>query len=272
MFTENKGLHHSVREKIQGHKTDMNKQFLKIVTAYILVLVHSNSAVLACDNDLNKAQNKFVDQFYKCEEDLRNNKRASAMKCLTVLSNDLSIFKGHPKQNLLLSDFYYVSGLTHTAMGYPQRALRDFKASVAIEPRFTVREKVGFFEERADWDKDMLIVEAQKVAINRINILRNPNINDRTLTQPAKQVDAMVVVKERKIGVPDRDARKVIFGETGLAKAISEAGYDELDQDMLFMKAAKLSLAELTEAYQSQFEVQNLRKLSKRAKHYYGLK
>jgi len=247
------------------------KQCIKKITAILIASVFYTPLVIACQNNLNEAQNKFVDKFYKCQLDLQKDP-ASAMKCITVLTDDLDVFKDHPKQMLFLSDFYYVSGLTHTVMEYPNRALRDYKASLAIEPRFSVRERVAFWDERADWDKDTLMVQAQNIAIKRINIMRNPRVKDRSLKTPSMIKSKITLTKPtRKIGVPDIDARNVIFGEAGLSKDINLAGFDELDRDLLFMNAAKLSVEKLIKMYQSQFESLSLQTLSKRAKHYYGL-
>ena len=241
-------------------------QNLNAISALFLSVALGSAQVLACENDLTKPQSKFVDEFYSCQQKL-GVEVASAMKCYTVLANDLAVFEGHAKQMLLLSDFYYASGLIHTAMGYPQRALRDFKASAAIEPRLAVREKLAFWEERADWDKETMVTRAQGISIKRINILRNPKIKDRVLEPPATST----MNARGEVGLPDRDARNVIFDEANLRNEINLAGYDELDQDMLFMKAARLSETDLITAYQSQYEPDSLKILSRRAKHYYGL-
>ena len=237
----------------------------------ITIITLTSMSVIACENDLNKAQSKFVDKFYSCQRELEN-RASSAMKCFTVVANDLAVFAGHKKQSLLLADFYYASGLVHTAMGYPKRAVSDFNASLAIEPHSAIQERLEHWQERDNWDKQELLVQARKISINRINILRNPRIKDRVLRQHTGPVkDSSSVHTQTKITVPDRDARNVIFADVGVSDAISLAGFDELDQDMLFMKSARLTESLLINTYQSQFDVKKLRALVKLSKHYYGI-
>lgn len=230
----------------------------------------------SCGNDMTKARGDFIQAFTICQETLRKRQARLAQACIAGLEDRLDIFADHLDQTMLLSDYWYVSGLASLTIRRRNEGKQAFEKSNAFGPNTMAEKALSNWRQMIKRNRKDLLAEAYQVVTHRIDAMRNPRIKGRAASNavPGKTAGARaqaVRPGQKQLTTPDIEARDVIFGEAGLAAAIKAADLDELDKDMLFMKAARLDVAILVKTYQDKFEAKMLAKLADRARHYYGL-
>jgi|GEM_PF-4792959 len=225
---------------------------------------------------MNRAQGDFIKSFTICQEALRKRHARPAQICIAGLEDRLRIFADHPDQTMLLSDYWYASALASLAMRRRSEGKKAFKKSIEFGPNAKAEKALSDWRQMIKRYQQDLLAEAYQVVTYRINVMRNPRIKNRALSKPrANNIAGGQTHGSKpahtKVSVPDVDARNVIFEEAGMVAEIKAAGYDELDKDMLFMKAARLDFSRFASIYQGKFTTKVLAKLAERAHHYYGL-
>ena len=264
-------MHHAVKKK-----EVTIKRFKICVSGALLAALVGTVPVLSCGNDMNRAQGDFIKAFTICQEALRKRQPRPAQVCIAGMEDRLSIFAGHPDQTALLSDYWYASALASLSMRRRTESKQAFNKSIEFGPNARAEKALADWRQMIKRNQKDLLAEAYQVVTYRINVMRNPRIKDRALSKAkandiAEEKTHGTKPAHKKISVPDVEARDVIFGEAGMVAEIKAAGYDELDKDMLFMKAASIDFSRFANLYQSKFTTKMLAKLAERSHHYYGL-
>ena len=210
------------------------------------------------------------EHFNHCANYLESKDAANALACLSTMEQELRSFRHQDEiENKFIGSYWLVYGLTHIIEGDFYEGNHAFEEA----SRFYNNEMARAYLEDEHLDHADSFEQLQEIRYSKALAAAKVGLASVGVAYSSPdQSKSAGAVKARTSNLPDWDVRLVIFTEVGLRQPLIDAGYDELDRDMLFMKSGLYPLEDFMAAYEGKFDAELLNALSVRTHRYYEVK